>query len=237
MQFGLQTHDASIVVLRTSGGKSLLFMGTATLQPDRITIAIVPDLALLDDLVVRANAQGIHAQQWSSGATSFASLMVVRADVGITGQFQHYTTDLAFGHDPSHRFHVAITRAADGLVVITDCEPTRKAMRRSSPPVCIMSKVQANSDKNCADYGLLTRHRKTAGRAHAIHRGDEEATRPFVRGLHYHVDPRPDEEDCDNYNSEASEDHGPTNGDDGRQQVWHAGRGGQNRLSAVSDVP
>ncbi|KAI9827888.1 MAG: hypothetical protein M1826_006194 [Phylliscum demangeonii] len=92
MQFVLQTHDASIVVLRTSGGKSLLFVGTAMLQPDRITIVIVPSLALLDDLVMRANVQGIHAQQWSSGTTSFASLIVVSADVAITGQFQHYAT-------------------------------------------------------------------------------------------------------------------------------------------------
>ncbi|KAI9834320.1 MAG: Tripartite DNA replication factor [Phylliscum demangeonii] len=94
-----------------------------------------------------------------------------------------------------HRFNVAITRAQDGLVVITDYKPTRKAMR----------------DNGCTDYGFLTRYLKTAGRAHAIDRGDAESTSPFVTGLYYQVDPTPDAEEEDGYDSEAEGDQVPAN--------------------------
>ncbi|KAI9830884.1 MAG: hypothetical protein M1826_004314 [Phylliscum demangeonii] len=116
MQFVLQTQDASIVVLRTAGGKSLLFLGTATLQADRITIVIVPYLALRTDLLMRAKTHGIHAQQWSAGAAGGASLMVVSADVAVTAAFQHYATDLALHGRLRHIFfdecHVAITETS-----------------------------------------------------------------------------------------------------------------------------
>ncbi|KAI9830323.1 MAG: hypothetical protein M1826_004934 [Phylliscum demangeonii] len=116
MRFVLQHRDASIVVLRTAGGKSLLFMGVATLEPQRINIVIVPYLVLLEDLVGRATALGICAHPWMEDMVGDASLVVVSADLAVLSSFLRYITDLAVRRRLRHLFfdecRVAITETS-----------------------------------------------------------------------------------------------------------------------------
>ncbi|RPA72972.1 hypothetical protein BJ508DRAFT_189550, partial [Ascobolus immersus RN42] len=53
--------------METGGGKTLLFFLPLKMQSARITIAIVPLIALMDDLAYRATSHGIEPLQFYEG--------------------------------------------------------------------------------------------------------------------------------------------------------------------------
>ncbi|KII82860.1 hypothetical protein PLICRDRAFT_180965 [Plicaturopsis crispa FD-325 SS-3] len=63
-ELAIERKSNFVGVLPTGGGKSLTFMLPALQEPDSLTIVIVPNRALLDDLLKRAKDAGIPACKW-----------------------------------------------------------------------------------------------------------------------------------------------------------------------------
>lgn len=61
----LQPGEDFLVVLPTGGGKSLIFMLPAFMNPDRVCVVIVPLVALQEDLIARCAAKGITAARFT----------------------------------------------------------------------------------------------------------------------------------------------------------------------------
>jgi hypothetical protein len=69
-----------VVVLPTSGGKSLLFSVPACMDDAGVTLVVVPYRALIDNLVDRMQKHGIDCIEWKHGESSPAAVVVVSAD-------------------------------------------------------------------------------------------------------------------------------------------------------------
>lgn len=79
-----------VVVLPTGGGKSMLFMVSASLEDPGVTVVVVPFRALLNNLLERANTRGIDCAEWMSSSTPRATLIFISADkVSGTGFVGH----------------------------------------------------------------------------------------------------------------------------------------------------
>ncbi len=90
----LRNHKELIIVLPTGGGKSLLFMGPASLQSANTTVVIVPFIALTEDLIRRGSAAGITCIKWKPGCDVLAKLVIVSAEDAAATQFRHYLWDI-----------------------------------------------------------------------------------------------------------------------------------------------
>src|SRR5947209_13991264 len=77
LQAVLGNDKELIIVLHTSGGKSLLFMGPATLQSANTTVIIVPFIALTADLMHRCTAAGITCTQWKPELNVLTKIVIV----------------------------------------------------------------------------------------------------------------------------------------------------------------
>ena len=83
-----------VVVLPTSGGKSLTFMGAACLPQAGVTIVVAPFQALEKNLIGRCQEKGIECIKWVYGEHRYASVVVVSADRAASGQFITYASKL-----------------------------------------------------------------------------------------------------------------------------------------------
>ena len=81
-----------IVILPTSGGKSLLFMVPGCLEDPGVTIVVVPFRALINDLVDRLRRTGIDCMEWKSNEVNPAAIVVVSADVAASWKFLNYAS-------------------------------------------------------------------------------------------------------------------------------------------------
>jgi superfamily II DNA helicase RecQ len=70
-----------VVVIPTSGGKSLLFTAPACLDNTGVTIVVVPFRTLINDLVDKAKKAGIDSVEWRPGEVNPATLVFVNADL------------------------------------------------------------------------------------------------------------------------------------------------------------
>jgi hypothetical protein len=70
-----------VVVLPTSGGKSLLFSVPACMDDAGVTVVVVPYQALINYLVNHMQKRGIDCIEWKHGESSPAAVVVVSADV------------------------------------------------------------------------------------------------------------------------------------------------------------
>lgn len=90
------------VVLPTGGGKSLLFMLPAAMDPDGCcTIVIVPFVSLIDDLVRRCENIGIDVVEWTSDRQQWATITLVVVEravrrAGQEGESADFSTFLQF---------------------------------------------------------------------------------------------------------------------------------------------
>lgn len=104
-----------IVVLPTSSGKSALFFSVAAMAEDQTVIVVVPFAALVDDIMVRGQAAGLHCEEWKDAKSGheLQQLIVVSADRAVQGEFLHYAKGLELQGQLSHVFfdeiHVALT--------------------------------------------------------------------------------------------------------------------------------
>jgi superfamily II DNA helicase RecQ len=104
-----------IVVLPTSSGKSALFFSVAAMTVQQTVIVVVPFAALVDDIVVRGQAAGLHCEEWldENSGHELQQLIVVSADRAVQGKFLHYAKGLELSGQLAHVFfdecHVAFT--------------------------------------------------------------------------------------------------------------------------------
>jgi superfamily II DNA helicase RecQ len=77
----LDKQTPLVVVLPTSGGKSLLFTLPACIEGVGVIVVIVPYRALIEDLVGRICEYGVDCIEWKYGESNPASVVVVSADV------------------------------------------------------------------------------------------------------------------------------------------------------------
>ncbi|KLP13772.1 Uncharacterized protein LW94_3354 [Fusarium fujikuroi] len=93
-----------IVVLPTGGGKSIFFMLPASMEDERgkggpVSVVAVPFVSLVQDLVLRAGELGIDCMEWKSDIEREerqrdARLVVVSADVAVSGEFTAYVESI-----------------------------------------------------------------------------------------------------------------------------------------------
>ncbi|KAF2832757.1 hypothetical protein CC86DRAFT_267823, partial [Ophiobolus disseminans] len=72
----LDKQTPLVVVLPTSGGKSLLFTLPACIEGAGVTVVIVPYRALIEDLVGRIRDYGVDCIEWKHGESNPASVVV-----------------------------------------------------------------------------------------------------------------------------------------------------------------
>jgi len=92
LQLVLNPLKTSIIVMRTAGGKSALFLVSAALAEQKTVIVVVPYTALADDLLDNAVKAEIDCRRWSRDYTDgeLHALVVVSADVAVDEDFLHY---------------------------------------------------------------------------------------------------------------------------------------------------
>lgn len=93
--------DVLLLVLPTGGGKSVFFMLPAVVEDGGTSIVVVPFVALMEDLVARAEEFGVDCLQWQSDVGVIdgeprrpARLVVVSADLAGTAGFVAYAGSL-----------------------------------------------------------------------------------------------------------------------------------------------
>lgn len=104
-----------VVVLPTSSGKSALFFSVAAMTQQQTVIVVVPFAALVDDIIERGQAAGLHCEEWinETSGHELQQLIVVSADRAVNGEFLHYAKGLELEGQLAHVFfdevHVAFT--------------------------------------------------------------------------------------------------------------------------------
>jgi len=83
-----------VCILPTAGGKTALIMIPAMLDEHRTTIVVTPYIPLADDLEKRCRSAKISCLRWMPGTLQRATIVVVVADTGTSGEFQMYARDL-----------------------------------------------------------------------------------------------------------------------------------------------
>ncbi|OAF55127.1 hypothetical protein VC83_08395 [Pseudogymnoascus destructans] len=117
LQLVHQPPVTSIIVLPTSSGKSVLFFSVAAMAVDQTVIVVVPFTALVEDIVARGQAAGLHCKEWSYSnhysSQELVQLLVVSADQAVSGQFLHEAKGYELNGQLAHMFfdecHVAFT--------------------------------------------------------------------------------------------------------------------------------
>jgi superfamily II DNA helicase RecQ len=102
-----------VIVLPTSSGKSALFFSVAAMTVQQTVIVVVPFAALVDDIIERGQAAGLHCEEWinEKSGHELQQLIVVSADRAVQGEFLHYAKGLELEGQLAHVFfdevHVA----------------------------------------------------------------------------------------------------------------------------------
>jgi superfamily II DNA helicase RecQ len=96
LQLVLNPPKSSVIVMRTAGGKSALFLVPAVLAEQKTVIVVVPYTALVDDLCSSAIAAGVDCKRWNRDYADgeLHALVVVSADVAVDDDFLHYARGL-----------------------------------------------------------------------------------------------------------------------------------------------
>jgi superfamily II DNA helicase RecQ len=81
-----------VVVMRTGGGKSLLFMLPAAASRDGVTIVVMPKIMLQEDMADRCRKDGIRCAIWSDGRAPpyDAQIVFVIAESAVSQSFADY---------------------------------------------------------------------------------------------------------------------------------------------------
>ncbi len=88
--FTLDETYNGIIVLPTTGGKSLIFQLAALMSGQRMVILVIPFRALLDATLADAHRQGINAIEWEQEVPRFHPLVLVSAEVAVKKDFIGY---------------------------------------------------------------------------------------------------------------------------------------------------
>ena len=96
LQLVLNPPKTSIVVIRTAGGKSALFLVPAALAEQKTVIVVIPYTTLANDLLDNTVKAGIDYRRWSRDYTDgeLYALVVVSANVAVNEDFLYYAQGL-----------------------------------------------------------------------------------------------------------------------------------------------
>jgi len=83
-----------VCVFPTGGGKTTLIMVPAIVNAPKTTIVVTPYIPLADDLAKRCKVAKISCLRWTPGTVQRATIVLVVADTGTSGEFQTYARDL-----------------------------------------------------------------------------------------------------------------------------------------------
>lgn len=67
----------SIIVLPTSSGKSVLFFSVAAMAVQQAVIVVVPFVALVDNIVSRAQEHGLNCEEWKDSGSGHEERQLV----------------------------------------------------------------------------------------------------------------------------------------------------------------
>ena len=96
LQLVLNPLKTSIIVMRTAGGKSALFLVPAALAEQKTVIVVIPYTTLANDLLDNTVKAGIDYRRWSRDYTDgeLYALVVVSANVAVNEDFLYYAQGL-----------------------------------------------------------------------------------------------------------------------------------------------
>lgn len=90
----VRRHPRVVVVMRTGGGKSLLFMLPAAMARTGVTIVVVPLNSLREDLIERCTQAGIHCTGWDSNRPPYwAQIILVTPESAVTKAFGRFVNE------------------------------------------------------------------------------------------------------------------------------------------------
>jgi superfamily II DNA/RNA helicase len=90
-------HGASpvVAIMPTGGGKSVLFMLPALVEPSGITVVVVPLIALREDMSRRCEELGIRCEEWKSSRPSDgATIVLVTPESAVSEDFATFLNRL-----------------------------------------------------------------------------------------------------------------------------------------------
>ncbi len=90
----LDSTQDLVAVLAPGSGKSLLIMIPALLSSWQVTVAIVPFVALQDNLQARCRDVGLQTQIWRHDIISTMPLVLVTPEAAVSGEFRTYLQKL-----------------------------------------------------------------------------------------------------------------------------------------------
>jgi superfamily II DNA helicase RecQ len=92
----LDEKSPLVCILPTSGGKSVLIMIPAILEPRRTNIVFISYIALANDFVYQCKEAGIDCIRWERSKIEIkrASIIIVVLEIGISADFVTYARDL-----------------------------------------------------------------------------------------------------------------------------------------------
>lgn len=90
----LRNESPLAVVLPTGGGKTILTMVAAVVDPDGTSIFITPFRVLTDEMVIRFQQASIRSYEWVPGNTDLATVIVVSADRAAGYEFLTFAQSL-----------------------------------------------------------------------------------------------------------------------------------------------
>ena len=122
LQLVHQPPRTSIIVLPTSSGKSALFFSVAAMTQQQTVIVVVPFAALVDDIIERGQAGGLHCEEWISEKSGheLQQLIVVSADRAVQGEFLHYAKGLELEGQLAHVFFDEVQASQEQMIEVMD---------------------------------------------------------------------------------------------------------------------
>jgi superfamily II DNA helicase RecQ len=86
----LRHETPVVVVLPTVGGKTLLMMMPALLDPEGVMVMVTPFRALVDNMVNQFRGAGVNYLEWKFGEVNPAVVVMVSTDVAVLYGFLSY---------------------------------------------------------------------------------------------------------------------------------------------------
>lgn len=94
VNISIRAHQDTLVILPTGGGKSMTFMMSAFLKPDKVIVIIVPLVALQQDLSSRCAQAGIQATMWKDRDMAGSRIIIVSVEHVAKKEYQDFVRTL-----------------------------------------------------------------------------------------------------------------------------------------------
>jgi superfamily II DNA helicase RecQ len=128
-------HPRILVVMRTGGGKSWLFMLPAAGSVDGVTIVIVPTISLRQDFMDRCNRDGISCAEWDGSRPPYhARIVLVVPESAVSQGFGRFMDEKRTMHQLERividECHTVLESTADWRPKVLElCQMTEKGVQ------------------------------------------------------------------------------------------------------------